>query len=290
MKILILTVLMLVPTRMMAAELLAGPMISHTTTSSATIWFETDAPAKVTVDYWTQTGSAMTITRAAVETMTSESYPHTGTVTLNGLVQNTRVHYAISVNGKQVRALVPQVFRTMPAMQPRRSDSTYVAEFSVGFGSCLNPGTQPMQPAFAEALQHRPNAFLFIGDINYMPGRSSHYGEDPESGSLHNGGISSGSTACTGNQSTDGNNAQLWNLGRPRLWPQQLRSHILLSGRDPGNVSTVLAELGRRHFPDKGDLPQVSNRRCRVLHARRPLSPGPERSRRPQDHVRTGPD
>ena len=63
----------------------------------------------------------------------------------------------------------------MPAMQPRRNDSTYVADFSVGFGSCLNPGTQPMQPAFAEVLQHRPNAFLFIGDINYMPGRSSHY-------------------------------------------------------------------------------------------------------------------
>ena len=96
MKILILTVLMLIPARIMAAELLAGPMISHTTTSSAIIWVETDAPAKVTVDYWTQTGSAMTITRAAVETMTSESYPHTGTVTLNGLVQNTRVHYAIS--------------------------------------------------------------------------------------------------------------------------------------------------------------------------------------------------
>ena len=32
----------------------------------------------------------MTITRAAAETMTSEIYPHTGTVTLNGLVQNTR--------------------------------------------------------------------------------------------------------------------------------------------------------------------------------------------------------
>ena len=37
--------------------------------------------------------------------MTSEIYPHTGTVTLNGLVQNTRVHYAVSVDGKQVRAL-----------------------------------------------------------------------------------------------------------------------------------------------------------------------------------------
>ena len=180
MRILILAVLMLIPTRMMAAELLAGPMISHTTTSSAIIWVETDAPAKVTVDYWTQTGRAMTITRAAVETMTSESYPHTGTITLNGFMQNTRVHYAISVNGKQVRALVPQVFRTMPAMQPRRNDSTYVADFSVGFGSCLNPGTQPMQPAFSEVLQHRPNAFLFIGDINYMPGRSSHYGKDPD--------------------------------------------------------------------------------------------------------------
>ena len=107
MRILILTVLMLIPTRMMAAELLAGPMISHTTTSSAIIWVETDAPAKVTVDYWTQTGRTMEITRSAAETMTSESYPHTGTVTLKGLVQNTRVHYAIAVNGKSGKSTCP---------------------------------------------------------------------------------------------------------------------------------------------------------------------------------------
>ncbi len=178
MRILILTVLMLVPTQTTAAELVAGPMVSHTTTSSAVIWVETDTPAKVTLDYWTQTGKAMAIVRAAAGTTTSGGWPHTGTVTLRGLEPGTKVHYAVSVNGKSVRALVPQVFRTMPAIQPQKDGSTRVPRFSVGFGSCLNPGTQPLQPVFSEVLQHRPTAFLFIGDINYMPGRSGHYGED----------------------------------------------------------------------------------------------------------------
>ena len=35
-----------------AAEILAGPMIGHTTPTSARIWVETDQPARVTIDYF----------------------------------------------------------------------------------------------------------------------------------------------------------------------------------------------------------------------------------------------
>ena len=41
-----------VPGSSQAADLLAGPFIGHTTTTSAEIWVETDSPAKVLIDYW----------------------------------------------------------------------------------------------------------------------------------------------------------------------------------------------------------------------------------------------
>ena len=67
----------------------------------------------------------------------------------------------------------------MPS-ETRGNDPDNVSGFTVAFGSCLNPTTQPMQPIFQEALQHRPTAFFWIGDINYMPGRSSHFETDRE--------------------------------------------------------------------------------------------------------------
>jgi alkaline phosphatase D len=160
-----------------AAELMAGPMVGHTTTTSADIWVETDQPANVRVDYWTLAGEDPKLVRRHAEGWTADDYPFTGTVTLTGLLPRQRVHYDISVNGHKVRPLTPQTFMTMPdvlhSIEPEE-----VSAFHVAFGSCLNPSTQPMQPIFTEVLQHRPVAFLFLGDINYMPGHSNHYPVD----------------------------------------------------------------------------------------------------------------
>jgi alkaline phosphatase D len=163
-----------------AASLMAGPMVSHTTTSEATIWVETDKPAKITVTYWSQSGEGATLVRDVAKGKTATTHPHTGTVKLTGLRAGTGVHYEVTVDGELIRPLSPQTFRTMPALQRRANDPDDLTAFSVAFGSCLNPTTQPQQPIFREMLQHRPSAFLFIGDINYMPESESHYGTDPE--------------------------------------------------------------------------------------------------------------
>jgi alkaline phosphatase D len=162
-----------------AAELMAGPMVGHTTTTSADIWVETDQPAAVRVDYWTLAGEGPRLVRGHAEGQTAADYPYTGTVTLTNLHPHTRVHYDMVLDGRKVRPLIPQTFMTMPEAF-RGSDPENVSTFTVAFGSCLNPTRQPMQPIFMEVLQHRPAAFLFIGDINYMPGRASHYASDRE--------------------------------------------------------------------------------------------------------------
>jgi len=162
-----------------AAELMAGPMVGHTTTTSADIWVETDQPATVRVDYWTLAGKGPRLVRGHADGQTAADYPQTGTVTLTGLRPNTRVHYDIALDGRKVRPLIPQTFMTMPGAS-RDNDPEGASSFTIAFGSCLNPTRQPMQPIFMEVLQHRPAAFLFIGDINYMPSRSLHYTSDRE--------------------------------------------------------------------------------------------------------------
>ncbi len=162
-----------------AAELMAGPMVGHTTTTSAEIWVEADQPAKVHVDYWTLAGKIPRLVRGRAEGNTASDYPYTGAVTLTGLRPRTRVHYDISLDGRKVRPLVSQTFITAPR-ESRRNDPEDISSFSVAFGSCLNPTKQPIQPIFKKVLQHRPVAFLFIGDVNYMPGRPHHYASDRE--------------------------------------------------------------------------------------------------------------
>jgi alkaline phosphatase D len=180
MNVLIAVAVCVLGTEVHAAELIAGPMVGHTTTTSADIWIETEKPAKIQVDYWSiGPGERRVLVRSQVRGQTSKTYPHTGTVTLTGLGPRSRVHYEVRIDGRVIRPLSPQTFLTMPAEVSSR-DPEAIAQFMVAFGSCLNPTTQPLQPIFKEAIQHRPVAFLFIGDINYMPGSPSHYETDRE--------------------------------------------------------------------------------------------------------------
>ena len=180
MKVWVGIVVCLMASKSGAAELITGPMVGHTTTSTAEIWMETDKPANIRVGYWTVgAGEKRVLVRQVATGQTEKTHPHTGTVTLTGLAPLARVHYDVFVDGRIIRSLTPQTFSTMPP-EASENDPDAIATFTVAFGSCVNPTTQPLQSVFREALQHRPVAFLFIGDINYMPGRASEYETDRE--------------------------------------------------------------------------------------------------------------
>jgi alkaline phosphatase D len=59
-------------------------------------------------------------------------------------------------------------------------DPESAADFKVAFGSCINPIRVPLQPIWTQVAIYNPDAFLLIGDNNYMPMRPSAY-EAPES-------------------------------------------------------------------------------------------------------------
>ena len=103
---LILCLMCLLVTDVSAAELVSGPMVGHTTTSTADIWVETDKSADFVVKYWTLDGGEKhVLVRREEKSKTTKAYPHTGTVTLKGLAAGSRVHYEVHVDGRVVRAL-----------------------------------------------------------------------------------------------------------------------------------------------------------------------------------------
>ncbi|MEX0646202.1 MAG: alkaline phosphatase D family protein [Balneolaceae bacterium] len=153
-----------------ATDLLSGPMVGHTTSSSATIWVETDEPARVRVHYWADAGSNPVETGMA-EGRTSETAPHTGVITLENLDGFNIIHYEIEIDGRIIRPETPQVF-TLP---PGQEENDGAANFSFAFASCMAPVSEPSQPVWAQASLYRPDFLMMIGDNNYMPNHPGAY-------------------------------------------------------------------------------------------------------------------
>lgn len=158
-------------------ELLSGPMVGHTTSTSARIWVETDRRAEVTVRFWQEPRVALT--RSLGEPMrlgvargwTSADPPHTGMVELEGLQAGWMVYYELELDGKAQRPQTPQVF----SLFPPRDHGADPPSFSVAFASCMFPGRVPVQPIWDQVSLRRPSALMLIGDNNYMPNHPSAY-------------------------------------------------------------------------------------------------------------------
>ncbi len=161
-------------TQLYAAELITGPMVGHTTPTSAKIWVETDVPSDVQITYWVAPNN-QAVYKNMVSGKTTKDAPHTAVVTLNNLSPQAQIHYEVRLNKRLIRPLSPQIFFTLP---PEPQDDK-VANFMVAFGSCMNPSNVPYQPIWNKAVQFRPAAFLYIGDINYLPSPELEFGEDP---------------------------------------------------------------------------------------------------------------
>lgn len=150
-----------------AGQLLSGPMVSHTTSSMASIWVETEHPAEVKVNYWVESGSEP-IYLAVAEGRTAEDAPHTGTILLKDLPARGLVHYELEIDGRAVRPQTVQSFIVMP-------EEEAVSNFKVAFASCINIIRVPLQPIWTQVAIYRPDALFLIGDNNYMPMRPAAY-------------------------------------------------------------------------------------------------------------------
>ncbi len=160
-----------------AAELLAGPMVGHTTQTSARIWVETDAPADIRIDYWQEPRLIYDpivrepIQRGTAFGGTALDFPHTGMVELADLKPGWLIHYNVLIDGKLQRALSTQIFSLFPPEVIDLQEPDDLTDFSVGFASCNFPARIPIQPIWAQVVRRRPVAFVFLGDNNYLPNK-----------------------------------------------------------------------------------------------------------------------
>jgi len=160
-----------------AQVLLSGPMVGHTTSTSARIWIETDRPATVRVNYWLEPRVQYRVSlrepmvKGFAEGRTAQTAPHTGVVELTGLKPGWLVYYELELDGVPVRPATPQVF----SLFPEPDESGEPREFSVAFASCMFPARVPVQPIWRQVALHRPDALLLIGDNNYMANNPEAY-------------------------------------------------------------------------------------------------------------------
>ena len=166
-----------------ASELLSGPMVGHTTTSSARIWLETDRPSEVRVIYWQEPriqyerSLGQPMKKGEARGTTNTTHPHVGVVQLEDLNPGWLIYYELELDGRLVRPQTLQVFSLMPP-PVIRDDEEQPPDFSVAFASCMFPARVPVQPIWDQIGSFRPDALMLIGDNNYMPNHPGAYETD----------------------------------------------------------------------------------------------------------------
>ncbi len=137
-----------------AVELTHGPMIGHTTGTTARVWVRADGSCRLQVRAVPAVGKA--ITTEGVRLVEADNF--CGSVALNGLSASTTYGYRILLDNKEQRPSVSQEFTTFPPEQPR-------GILRVGFGhSLIGPGEQTTWRSIAEK---KPDLFILMGDNIY---------------------------------------------------------------------------------------------------------------------------
>lgn len=138
-----------------------GPMVGHTTSTTAKIWARAGSSRAVAVRY----GVSADLSGAKVSAPVTPAPSHDFTfeTELDGLAAATRYHYALEVDGVVVTAPPYPSFATAPAA---------TAKFSFAFGSCARIEKQAGSaweglPVFAAIAAAKPDLLVMAGDNHY---------------------------------------------------------------------------------------------------------------------------
>lgn len=137
-----------------AVELTHGPMIGHTTDTTARVWIRADGLCRLQVR--TVGPGGKIITSEGIRLVEADNF--CGSVVLKSLSPSTRYGYRIILNNEEKSPSVSQEFTTFPPEQQR-------GILRVGFGhSLIGPGNQTTWRSIAEK---KPNLFILMGDNIY---------------------------------------------------------------------------------------------------------------------------
>ncbi|MFZ5788339.1 MAG: alkaline phosphatase D family protein [Acidobacteriota bacterium] len=150
----------------------AGPMLGWATMREATVWVQTERPARVTVRLFAAGGGDQSVREAAATTRAEED--NAATLVLDELEPGTTYRYELAVDGAAVTRAWPFELRTQPLWQWR----TDPPDFTAMIGSCLyvnqprydRPG-EPYGGGFevlAAMARLRPDLMVWLGDNLYL--------------------------------------------------------------------------------------------------------------------------
>ena len=138
-----------------ASVLTHGPMVGHTTSSSARVWFRTASRLPVQILYGLQPDLSDFALTASHTTELDDDF--TGVLDLEGLEPDSRYYYQVQVDG--VAESPPGIsLRTAPVAG---------GVFNVALGSCTREDVFAEQPIFQSIQTHEPEMLLMIGDNHY---------------------------------------------------------------------------------------------------------------------------
>ncbi len=132
-----------------------GPLVGHTTSTSADIWLRTAASHAVQVRYGVDPEFGRAALSPAVATAPADDF--TAVLRLDGLAPDTRFHYEVLLDGAPASA-VNLSFETAPAGP---------AAFEAVFGSCAKFAALPEMPIYGPMLDRSPALLLMVGDNHY---------------------------------------------------------------------------------------------------------------------------
>ncbi|MHC4169839.1 MAG: DUF7800 domain-containing protein, partial [Planctomycetota bacterium] len=138
-----------------AAELTHGPMIGHTTGTTARVWIRADGSCRLTVRAVPSAGG-QTISAEAIHLVESDNF--CGSAELKGLSPATTYSYRILLNDEERRPSVSQEFTTFPAKgRP--------GIIRIGFGHSVRGSGE--QTTWRSIAEKKPDLFILMGDNVY---------------------------------------------------------------------------------------------------------------------------
>lgn len=163
---------LLMPGGTFAATLAAGPMPGHSSPRSVSLWLQTTAPAKVSIEYW-PVGELKNKQRTA-RILTQTETKNTARIDINALQPGTRYQYRVLINNKKRDFAEATYFST----QALRQKNNTLADFSVALGSCAyinDKDTDRPGRAYGDGFSifntiasQQPDMMLWLGDNIYL--------------------------------------------------------------------------------------------------------------------------
>lgn len=155
-----------------AKYLQAGPMVGYSEMREVLLWVQTNAPARVKIEYWEE-GTA-TSRHSTEEIKTTRETAYTAKLIADEVEPGKVYRYELYINGKQVRRPYPLKFQTQKLWQWREDPPPF--KFAVGSCAYINdtPYDRPGTPygseyeIFTAIYNQHPDMMLWLGDNVYL--------------------------------------------------------------------------------------------------------------------------